>query len=540
MVTPHDDTKPWTRWCLPMLACAFVGFPVGCRQGPVEDHTTAIRSSTGDTTVSLLFWNVENLFDLTLDGTEYPEYRPGQHGWDQFTYETKLNNIAAVLAEANAGIVGLCEVENERVLFALAEHVRQRGVDYPFHAVGNAPNPTTNMPCLLSRYPIIRTNGLGTVRVDNYWSRNILESDIALGPDTLKVFVCHWPSKRHAESHRLAAARVLAKRLRELPAGCDYLIAGDLNADYNECETFLTGGFDDTRGVTGVNHTLGTVQSQPRGFVDFVYEPELAVADSLRHYDLWLELDESRRGSHCFRGQWGTPDHVLLPRSLYDQAGMSYVDSSFQVFTMDDSLLWRGEPRRWLVTYRKGGKHHAGKGYSDHLPLTARFRAGGFRGTLGRAPEAPETGDCLGLETGREGWLGAARGVTVSRAVTSEGRALRIAGEMGKQNGTVAKVRLPCWLYKRRRPSRVALNVAGEGRFCFRVKPATQSKWKYYAPQAFSPSGRASYQPAEYASWERVTLPLAGGPTEANHIDLEVRAGKRATIDLYLDHVCVE
>jgi len=71
----------------------------------------------------------------------------------------------------------------------------------------------------------------------------VLEADIFLGRDTLKVFACHWPSKKEPESIRIKAAILLKEKLDRIPPLKDYIIAGDFNENYNECADFRTLGF---------------------------------------------------------------------------------------------------------------------------------------------------------------------------------------------------------------------------------------------------------------------------------------------------------
>ena len=64
------------------------------------------------------FWNVENLFDLKDDPTTRDEEFAlgGKKNVTQDIYDLKLKNCAAVLADLNADVLGLCEVENYFVL----------------------------------------------------------------------------------------------------------------------------------------------------------------------------------------------------------------------------------------------------------------------------------------------------------------------------------------------------------------------------------------------------------------------------------------
>ena len=56
----------------------------------------------GAETMKIATYNGENLFDLHHDGTEYVEYIPDTSWqWNRTNYDTKLRNIARVIAEMN-------------------------------------------------------------------------------------------------------------------------------------------------------------------------------------------------------------------------------------------------------------------------------------------------------------------------------------------------------------------------------------------------------------------------------------------------------
>ena len=75
---------------------------------------------------TVAFYNVENLFD-TVDDPEntWDEARTpnGEDKWTDEKYEIKLNNLSKVLPQigsdisnSHPAIIGLCEVENKKVL----------------------------------------------------------------------------------------------------------------------------------------------------------------------------------------------------------------------------------------------------------------------------------------------------------------------------------------------------------------------------------------------------------------------------------------
>jgi len=75
---------------------------------------------------AVMFYNVENLFDTLDDTTKNDEeFLPeGTRRWTNTRYHNKLNAIARAVAAAGEwdlpSLIGLCEVENEKVLKDLA------------------------------------------------------------------------------------------------------------------------------------------------------------------------------------------------------------------------------------------------------------------------------------------------------------------------------------------------------------------------------------------------------------------------------------
>ncbi|MBN1129450.1 MAG: hypothetical protein JXA71_10715, partial [Chitinispirillaceae bacterium] len=136
-------------------------------------------------TITVAFYNVENLFDLHYDGNEYPEYRPGALGWNKETQGIKLANIASVIAALQADVIGLCEVENDVALADLQKELKRQGAPYPWRAAATKPSRASTAPCLLSRLPLtgIAHHGAGDGK------RPVLEADVDWCGRPLKLFV---------------------------------------------------------------------------------------------------------------------------------------------------------------------------------------------------------------------------------------------------------------------------------------------------------------------------------------------------------------
>ncbi|HUI90730.1 MAG TPA: endonuclease/exonuclease/phosphatase family protein [Chitinivibrionales bacterium] len=522
-----------------ILIAAILLLLLSCQQKPDRIGMPQKFTGTIPDTVTLVSYNVENLFDMVDNGTEYDEYKPGQYNWNENTYEIKLNNIASVLAAMNADIAVLVEVENENAVQGLCKVLKEKKCAYPFYALGGHANRGSVMPVVLSKFPVLSETSFGVAVDAAAYNRNMLRADIFLGRDTLAVFACHWPSKLHKESARLENARLLEQRLAELPKGKDYVVAGDFNEDYDECETFHTMGGDDTRGETGLNHVLGTVSSKPMQFVAFTQKKALR-AGAPGMYDTWLEQPEARRLSTMFKGRPETPDHILLPASMFDAAGISYVNHSFYAFTWNGRLLKGGAPYRWQMRYVKNARYHAGEGYSDHLPVVARFCRCAYR------PDSLDTGEITskavsgvvgGFEDGAECWVSCVKQVKVTRDTVNPHAGkycLKISGR-AKENASAARGRMA--VPAQGGQAALTMVIRGSGSLCFRMKWADDKKWTYFKGEDFSPAKAGKYTDYAFADWTSISLPLEAVPGSGKEIDVEIRTKKDREIKLFVDDV---
>ncbi|MCG2710953.1 MAG: helix-hairpin-helix domain-containing protein [Candidatus Omnitrophica bacterium] len=322
-------------------------------------------------TFKIASYNVENLFDLVRDKTEYSEYIPNNpYGWNEQTFNIKLSNIAKVIKDLGADIMALQEIESEKALILLQQRLKEFNVDYPYLAIADS-KPTAVKCALLSKFPILSKK---EIKIRDEAIRNILMCSVEIDNTPLIIFINHWKSKQGPESMRIAYAKALKKELKKIKNTTDFIILGDFNSNYNEYKTFLSSSkFNDTSGITGINHILKTVKNQ-----------QLVNEDTLREknnsgylYNLWLELDAPKRWSYNCFGRKDSPDSMILGLALYDNKGISYVDNSFDRFNPD--YLFKGdEIYRWQMSKRGKGKH-LGLGYSDHLPVFAYFSTEPFQ-----------------------------------------------------------------------------------------------------------------------------------------------------------------
>ncbi len=313
-------------------------------------------------------YNVENLFDDVKNGSEYESHIPGKHGWDAKMVDIKLNHTAEVLCDLNADIIGLQEIENKEILAKLQSRLTWVGCPYPYSAITQKKATSVHV-ALLSKHPIVQTGEL-EVKFDEQ-DRNILEAVVQTDDDPLMLFVNHWKSKSSGgkESRRIEYAKVLKDRIKNLPKGSDYIILGDLNSNYDEYQT-MPKSFDDSEGMTGINHLLQTSADD-----EMITEEQIITDLNGSHYNLWLELPQSKRWSHKHFARKGAIDHLILPQTLFDGKGIDYLNNSFGVFKAPYLFTKKGQINRWEYS----NDTHLGKGYSDHLPVFASFGTDGYR-----------------------------------------------------------------------------------------------------------------------------------------------------------------
>lgn len=349
-------------------------------------------------TFTVVVYNVDNLFDVdgesAYDDYKAPGYTPGH-------LSTKLSNIAAVLKQYDEGrgpdVVLFQEIEVDRTPdSSVVDHdelLSRLSASRVTRLLATEPLPPelTGLPAeawllkalhdqgitgytvvagsdsasqhedgnlraiknaTFTRFPVKAVRSHPTLN-----ARDILEVELDVDGHPWYVFNNHWKSGASdpaTEPIRIANARVLRDRLDEILKAdprADILIGGDLNSQYNQALRYPE------MKVTAINHIL---RSQGN---------ELALRGSERDlYNLWYELPKEQRGSDTWRGEWGTLMHLIVSRGLYDQRGVQYVDNSFGVGRFDglntDSA---GLPLRW------SSEGAAGRGFSDHFPLSARF-----------------------------------------------------------------------------------------------------------------------------------------------------------------------
>lgn len=349
----HGRFRPGS-FPIPLFLLLLVCIPLSCSLLPVR--------SPGE--VSVLAWNLQNLFDASPEGNEYAEFR--DPSWTFPAYRARLDTFSAILAGCRdlpggmPGVMVLCEVENAGVVEDLARAVRGKVPSWSPGWCGAAPvspGQAVTMGVIASHPPAYQK--AHRVWVDGQTSRVVWELHFppdAEGCGPLVVFANHWKSKSggagETEALRRAAAELVRSRTACLQAefpGALVVCAGDLNTQGLPGESegrapalSLPGG--DPRGILLLRSPGGT-EGDP---------------DSARSWnEPWIPLEEG--GSYRYQGEWERIDHLLY------RGGAHWALEGFGVPDLPGLTGTDGGPVRWDMSTRRG--------VSDHLPLLGQWKA---------------------------------------------------------------------------------------------------------------------------------------------------------------------
>ena len=291
--------------------------------------------------------NCENLFDYQDDeGKDDSEYLPeATRHWAKKRYWQKLNNISqSLLSCSEEGIpdlIALCEVENDSVLHDLTKRSLLRNAGYEYIMTSSPDLRGIDVALLYSPFsfkPVkscfLRVDPISGMRP----TRDILYvSGQVISGDTLHVFVVHFPSRFGGERYSRPFRKVVADRLclsldsiQRLNPDARILIAGDFNDPH------------DSPALKQIySHNIQNLTKEAHGI-------------------------HGVKGTYRYQGEWGSIDHVLSSRAIYNKVDTAFVHSP--LFLLEEETLYGGyRPRRTYI----GMRHQSG--YSDHLPLVVRL-----------------------------------------------------------------------------------------------------------------------------------------------------------------------
>jgi len=316
--------------------------------------------------ITLMTWNVNNLFDGVDNGYEYDEFLQSA-GWSSEKYKGRISTISDAIGriKPKPDIMMFQEIESVVVLEDLAVSLPNT---YPYCHFANNPGGSVGLG-IISRLPLAETK-THSITVDSETTpRPVLEVRVQTENGDFILFVCHWKSKLGGddatESVRRSSVRVILRRIRELnetEPEIGFLIAGDLNENHDEffrqqSSVICALNPDDSYCVKLSNVMT---EGQKDFFVISGNKPPVPVnfpQGTVTLFSPWLRDLED--GSYFYKYNWETIDHFLISGHFFDNSGWEYekvIRANFEPFTNASGIP---------VPYNA----KTGLGMSDHLPL---------------------------------------------------------------------------------------------------------------------------------------------------------------------------
>jgi predicted extracellular nuclease len=304
--------------------------------------------------VRLMFYNVENLFDIYNDTARNDDdFLPGgAMRWTYPRYHNKIGSIYKTIVAAGSwdppDIVAFCEVESRKVLEDLVNGTYLSKFNYGI-VHEDSPDPRGIDVCL-----IYRQGSLDLVdyrywippgfKIEEYRTRSILYARFSFRGDTFHIIMNHWPSRRGGV---LAGEELRGRIASFVRSRTDSIF----NAGKGSSKIIIAGDFNCTPEDKNIK-ALELSQGMPACMVN-----------------LSERLSAKGQGTYRYRGAWEMIDQVIVSCCLTEGRTGLYTGSSMLKIFMPEFLLTRDPAFPGQVpfaTYR--GYRYQG-GISDHLPV---------------------------------------------------------------------------------------------------------------------------------------------------------------------------
>ncbi len=321
---------------------------------------TLVAAQKKDQVLTVMFYNVENLFDTENDPKiEDEEFTPeSEKAWDMERYEKKLDDIASVIQAVNEAetpeIIGLCEVENLKVLEDL---IQTKGLKRGNYGIVHHNSPDTRgIDCaLLYKMEEFTVSSSEAIPVSFPFDSALTTRDIlhvtgkTSDNETLHLFVNHWSSRwggqKESEPKRLYCAvqlRMAVDKIMNEDPEAKIIIMGDFNDEPTNRSVFEM--------LLANNKRKNT---RNRELYNLMYDAH----------------NQKNEGSYNYQGTWNMLDQIIVSQPvLKDTRGWhcSYEDG--RILKADFMLYHNEEKDEYTPNRTYGGPNYYG-GISDHLPV---------------------------------------------------------------------------------------------------------------------------------------------------------------------------
>ena len=312
---------------------------------------------------TVAFYNLENLFDTINDPLKYDEASPIMElkANRSEIYEKKIKNMARVISNIGTdmvnnspAVIGVCEIENRKVLEDLVNDPLLLSKDYGIVHFEGPDRRSIDVALLYQKalFQPVESSSHELLIYDDLTRKRVFTRDQRLvsgklDGDLVYIIVNHWPSRSGGEarsrSKRVGAAKLNKRIIDSLQSINPYakiLTMGDLNDDpTNE----------------SVKKVLKAKKDKKKVPLKGIYNPFEKM------------FAEKGYGTTAYRDAWSLFDQIMVTKPLIETDYTSY--RFWKAGIYNKSYLsnkrgrWEGYPFR---SFANGGFTN---GFSDHFPV---------------------------------------------------------------------------------------------------------------------------------------------------------------------------
>ena len=292
-----------------------------------------------DQPLSVGFWNVENLFDLedNPDKNDDEFALGGRKKVDQQIYDLKIKHSSEVLQDLNVDVLGLCEVENYKVLNDLNNAFKERNYEIIHYESPDNRGIDNALLYDKNRFSIISSRAIENKLKNGGPTRDILYVLGEYNNARLHIFVNHWPSnyggKEKAIPKRTETAELIIKEIKNILSvekSAEIILIGDFNEDPDDKNIMLL--------------------------------EKVGLASLMKPM-----LGKPKVGTYVYRGEDSFLDQIIVNEHLQDEEGLSIVEESAYILDLPKYRQQEGNYKHYPFRFWAGNRLLGG--YSDHLAI---------------------------------------------------------------------------------------------------------------------------------------------------------------------------
>lgn len=296
--------------------------------------------------LSLAFYNLENLFD-TIDepGKDDQDFLPdGMYRWNTERYRNKLANMSKVIKSLNGNqcpdILGVCEIENRRVLSDLINQPALSGMQYAI-VHRESPDERGIDVALIYRKKKLKV-------IHQHWITPELNGDktrecLAVRLQDKKkqnfwVMVVHAPSRREGKE--------ISDPKRMVVSNAVISYYSEIRKKYPGESVYLVGDFND-----------GPSDLSMQKYVEAGFKNAM------------IPLQNDKIGTLKYNNDWFIFDQILY----FNGNKLTANPESASIFN-PDWLKQHGDPKYEGSPFKTFGGRKYLNGYSDHFPVQMKIQ----------------------------------------------------------------------------------------------------------------------------------------------------------------------